>query len=237
MGISVLFQVNATLIRYTAGVLDIQRALNTSEMYLDRANAFDGTVNMSDVSELQDLIYEYNSSIGRIVNSANASFNMLNAIQVGVINVWQELEALESQVRQYTAQLAEAENETAGLSQELEYTQSTYNLLRVDLTNLDSRANQLEAETNSLFTLLLNTSAEVRSSNGIVKMLQSNVSERLEQAAVSNDLAGQLNQTVTTTFEAVLHANLRALQLLVSTYSYDKKFSLTAVPDRINLKV
>ena len=211
---------NATLIRYTAGVLDIQSALNTSEMYLDRANAFDGTVNMSDVSELQDLIYEYNSSIGVIVNSANTSFNMLNAIQVGVINIWQELEELELQVKQYTAQLAEAENETARLNQELVNIQSRYNLLRVNLSYFDSRANQLEAEINTLFTFLLNTSAEVQSSNGMVRTLQDNVGERLEQAAVSNILARQLNQTVTTAFEAVLNANLRALQLLVNNNCY-----------------
>ena len=207
---------NATLNRYIIGVLDIQRALNRTEMYLDRANAFDGTVNMSDVTELQNLIYAYNSSIGVIVGNANASFDMLSAIQVGIISVWQELDNLQSQVQQYITQLAEAENETAGLDQELAEIQSTYYLLRTNLSYLDSRANQLQAEINTLTTLLLNISAELQSSYDRVVALRNDVNERLNQTIVSSDLARQLNQTVRDALEAVENANSRAQQLLVS---------------------
>lgn len=184
-------------------------------MHLDRAFEFDGSVNMSDVTMLQDLIYAYNSSIGVMVADVNASFEVLSIVQGEIYIVWEELDNLELFVQQLVANVSAQEQEAAAVGAEFRRIKTMYSLFRTNLTYLDIRANQLIDELSMLSRGVMNMSVQTQSNNNSVSSLKTDIQEKLAQANISLELAKQLNFTVTTAYSAVREANERIQQLLV----------------------
>lgn len=187
-------------------------------MHLDRAFEFDGSVNMSDVTMLQDLIYAYNSSIGVMVADVNASFEVLSIVQGEIYIVWEELDNLELFVQQLVANVSAQEQEAAAVGAEFRRIKTMYSLFRTNLTYLDIRANQLIDELSMLSRGVMNMSVQTQSNNNSVSSLKTDIQEKLAQANISLELAKQLNFTVTTAYSAVREANERIQQLLVCCF-------------------
>ena len=198
-------------------IIDIQRALDISKIDLDRANQFDGTVNMSDVNELQEMIHEYNASIYLIIASANDSFDMLVTVRGEIVIAWEDLNNLENIVQQLVLNASVSELEAENIESDLIEVQTTYNLMRMNLSSLDTRANQLIDQLTSLSTTVNDITFDLRSNNELVSSLANDVEMKLDQINLSLVLSTQLNRTVRSAFSAVMDANERARELLVHT--------------------
>ncbi len=198
-------------------IIDIQRALDISKIDLDRANQFDGTVNMSDVNELQEMIHEYNASIYLIIASANDSFDMLVTVRGEIVIAWEDLNNLENIVQQLVLNVSVSELEAENIESDLIEVQTTYNLLRMNLSSLDTRANQRIDQLTSLSITVNDITFDLRSNNELVSSLANDVEMKLDQINLSLVLSTQLNRTVRSAFSAVMDANERARELLVHT--------------------
>ncbi len=196
-------------------IIDIQTALNMSEINLDRANEFDGTVNMSDVTELQELIHDYNASIHLIIATANDSFDMLVTVRGEIVITWEDLKNFEIIVQQLVLNVNVLELEAENIEADLMEVQTTYNLLRMNLTHLDTRANQLINKLTSLSITVNAVTFDLRSKNDRVSSLATHVEMKLDQINLSLVLSSQLNRTVRSAFSAVMDANEKARELLV----------------------
>lgn len=196
-------------------IIDIQTALNTSEMNLDIANDFDGTVNMSDVTELQEVIDDYNASIAVIFASADSSFIMLTAIQGNIITMWENLNTLEQAGQQLVVNVSALEQEKEEIDAELMDIQRTYNILRMNLSYLDTGANQLVRQLSALSMTVIDTTSELLSTTDRVSSLVNDVETKFKQVNTSQVLSMHLTQTVRSAFNSVMEANERARELLV----------------------
>ncbi len=184
-------------------------------MNLDIANDFDGTVNMSDVTELQEIINQYNASIARIIASADNSFNSLTIIQTNISNIWENLNTLQQSGQQLVVNISTLEQKEEDTDGSVMDIQTMYTILRTNLSYLDTKANKLIYQLSTLSVTVINATSDLVSTTDKVLFVANDVQTKLRQVNASLILSVHLNQTVRSAFRSVLEANDRAKGLLV----------------------
>ncbi len=196
-------------------VSNIQAALSTSEMNLNIANDFDGTVNMSDISELEELINNYNASIAVTIALANSSFQTLTTIQDNINIILDNLTTLEQVGQVLVLNISALEQKIEENDVNVMNIQAIYNALRMNLSYLDTKANQLMYQLSALSIVVINTTSDLLSTTDRISLLAENVETKGQQVATNLVLSTNLNQTVRNAFNSVMDANERAQALLV----------------------
>lgn len=212
-------QLNSSLDDYTNRILSIQQALDEAEIRLMLANEFDGTVNMSDILDIQFLINRYNLSIFMIIEETNITLDMLKQVQVNVYSAWSDLNDIDLLVQMLLNNLTENEEMVSEVNNRLmEIVQSNYLPLRANISYLDSQANTLANRLSDLSQSLVDVSISLQASNSSVSDLSEVIDRREAQAEIALDLARVLNETVRSAHVAVVEANKTAHMLLVSVH-------------------
>ena len=220
-------QLNSSLDDYTNRVQSIKQALDEAETNLMIANEFDGTVNMSDIIDIQFLINRYNLSIFMIIEETNITLDMLRQVQLNVYTAWNDLNDIDLLVEMLLSNLTENEDDVSEVDNHLmELVQSNYLPLRANLSYLDSQANTLANRLGDLSQSLGNASISLQVSNSSVSDLSEGIKRRAVEVELALDLARVLNETVRSAHDTALEANQTAHMLLVSTPTQVEKHNV-----------
>ena len=220
-------QLNSSLDDYTNRVQSIKQALDEAETNLMIANEFDGTVNMSDIIDIQFLINRYNLSIFMIIEETNITLDILRQVQLNVYIAWSDLNDIDLLVEMLLSNLTENEDVVSEVDNRLmELVQSNYLPLRANLSYLDSQANTLANRLSDLSQSLGNASISLQASNNSVSDLSEEIERREVEVELALDLARVLNGTVRSAHDTALEANQTAHMLLVRTPTQVEKHNV-----------
>lgn len=177
-------------------ISDIEQRLNTTEQMLARTGAFDGTVNQSSVDELLSEIMLYNDSIVDLVTSAQRLLEELMEDQEEANRAWEEIEQLNMSVQALLANASSAQEDVDRAEMLENQFSAEREALRLNLTNLSVKANDLHYQLALLNASASNSSRSTTAAYVSVQELSSDLQELREQADTVINLAHQLNSSI-----------------------------------------
>lgn len=211
---------NASLNRYSEQVEDIENELADARRMLDRAIAFDGTVNMTTVNELLSELLALNSTIAGDYMRANETFKLLRQDHEIIKVTWMELNTLNESAQELLVNLTDARANTDEAAMLLADFNDRYYLLKRNLTLLAVRLDMLRRRFLTVEERVSNASVPLDNAEADFNHLVMEVDERLKEENKTLATAVQLNITVNST-EATAQMTLeRVNELLVSLHLY-----------------
>jgi len=197
------------------GVAGIGEALDLSDFQLSRAEGFDGTVNMSDVTQLQDIVSSFNDTImNEILPGAESAFQRLEELAIDVGVAWSRLNNLTERAQELLNSLPSLATDLNVTEGGLTRIKSRYNALRQELSQLDYQANTLSAQLRGVARLLSNSTTSLTMGSESLSSIRAGIYARLSGLELGR--AEELNTTVTRVMDVAVQANTRAQQLMSS---------------------
>lgn len=129
---------------FSGRIQRIEQDLDRTQRDLDIANAFDGTINMTDVMVLGTRLQLLNYTINLISMEANRSIAQLRLDEQAAILAWGEINSLDAQAQALLTTLNNEEENITAIVILVDTLNQTYRRLRRNLTILDMQTNRLE---------------------------------------------------------------------------------------------
>ena len=217
---NIKFQLNASINHYSGQVEDIENELADARRMLDRAIAFDGTVNMTTVKELLSELLALNSTIAGDYMRANKTFKLLQQDHKMIKDTWMELNSLNESAQELLVNLTVARANTDKATILLADFNDRYYLLKRNLTLLAVHFDMLRRQFLTVHERVSNASVLLGDAEADFDHLVMEVDVRLEEENRTLEMAVQLNITVNST-EATARVMLERInKLLVSLHLY-----------------
>lgn len=216
-------QLNASLVVLTEAVTRIQQQLDLATVMINRANAFNGTVNGTSARDIRQQVLMYNTTVGEYAANAHVQLNALHEDQVQAYNAWMQAENLNMTAKLALINLSHSINNTELAASIVDQFQDGFLALMSNLTRLDMDAKTLSGSLQTLSESVMNASGEVQFANTSVLDLLAEIEERKVEADLARDLARQLNDSVEAAWAAAQESMDSASELLVRMqylYSY-----------------
>lgn len=211
---------NATLNHYSEQVEDIENELADARRMLDRAIAFDGTVNMTTVNELLSELLALNSTITGDHMRANKTFKLLRQDHEMIKVTWTELNSLNESAQELLVNLTVARANTDEAAMLLADFNNRYYLLKRNLTLLAVHFDMLRRRFLTVDERVSNASVLLGNAEADFDHLVTEVGVRLNEENKTLEMAVQLNITLNST-EATAQMTLeRVNKLMVSLHLY-----------------
>ena len=209
------FQMNITITTYFNQIEEIEQELVDAQRMLDRAIAFDGTVNMTTVNELLSDLLAVNSSLAAEYFRANRNVTLLLRDAEMINDTWTELNMLNETVQELIENLTIGRMNTEEARDLLQNFNETHDSLRRNITLLAVRFDMLQRQFLSINATAANISVYLDNAEVQCDELETAIDTKLEEANETLGLAVQLNSTINST-QAVVQMTLDSVnQLLV----------------------
>ena len=193
----------------------IQRDLDEAQRILDIASRFDGTVNMTDVMELERRLRSVNMTLTQITLQANQSFAQFLVDQDTINMNWSAIETLNVTAMGLLMNFTEAADTLEPIRVIINDINSTYMQLRENLTRLDMQANALTGRYVRLTGRVSSASSSIRSASSNLSSLSSEVQMRQNAVDSLLSLVQALNVSIQTLEMVVQEAETGARTLMV----------------------
>ena len=197
---------------------DIEHELADARRMLDRAIAFDGTVNMTTVDELLSEILALNSTIAGDYLRANRTFKYLRRDHEMIKDTWTELNSLNESVQELLVNLTVARANTDEAEMLLKAFNESYYLSKRNLTLLAVRFDMLRRQFLTVDERGSNASMLLDNAEADFDHLVMEVDVRLEEENKALETAVELNVTVNSTKATAQMTLERVDRLLVSLH-------------------
>lgn len=193
----------------------IQKNLDEAQRILDIAYQFDGTVNMTDVMELERRLRSVKMTIAQITLQANQSFAQFLVDQDTINMNWSIIETLNITAMGILMNFTEEEATREPIQVMINNINTTYMQLWDNLTRLDMQANALTGQFFRLTNRVTNASSSIHSASTNLSAFSSEV--HLRQNAVDSflSLVQALNVSIQTLEMVVEEAESGARILMV----------------------
>ena len=166
-------------------------------MMLSESFAFDGSFNMTLVTDLRMELLLHNITIATHAANTNMSLTLLTQAESTILLLWSDLSALNMSIENVLLDLTEEEANVYSALSTLEDYQNVYDSLRSNLSSLDVHANSVNAQINILNEVIANASQDAYTLNERVLELNSEVTGRQQEAMAALNVARQINDSVT----------------------------------------
>ena len=187
---------NSTINDMAELISEIEQRLNTTEQMLARTGAFDGTVNQSSLDELLDEIMLYNDTIVDLATSAERLLEELMKDQEEASRAWEEIEQLNTSVQVLLANASSAQDDVDRAGRLEDQFSAEHEALRLNLTNLSVKANDLQYQLALLNASASNSSRSTTAAYVSVQELSSDLQELRAQADTVINLTHHLNSSI-----------------------------------------
>lgn len=194
----------------------IDSELVAAQRMLDDAIAFDGTVNMTSVTELASQLSAVNSTISQQYYTANRTIALILEEQQMITDSWNKLNILEELAQELLVNLTLAQNDTEEATMIVQIFNSTYTLLRGNLSSLSARYDVLNSQLLLINQMASNVSTTLDNTEVNFNLLVTDVNTSIAEASLALLKAIQLNNTINETQIAIQMAQNNAHGLLVS---------------------
>ena len=187
---------------------------------LDNAIAFDGTVNMTSVTELTSQLSIVNSTIAREYYTANRTVALLLEEQQMITDIWEELNMLNALAQELFINLTLARNSTEEAEILVQRFNETYTLLRRNLSSLAVRYDMLSSQLLVINQIASNASMSLDNAEVDFDSLVTEVNTSIAAANSALLKAIQLNSTINATQAAAQMTLENVDRLMVSFLAY-----------------
>ena len=140
----IISQLNMTVGMFYERTEIIRVDLNEAVRLLNISNAFDGTLNMTDVIALEMRLNQLNNTIFSLSLDANNSITQLRADQILALEAWNTLNRLNMTSQDLLENLQEEEMNASLVLGFVDRLNRTFRVLRRNLTRLDMLSNRIE---------------------------------------------------------------------------------------------
>ena len=209
---------NGSLTAFTQRTLDIEEDLDEVDVTLNQLSLFDGSVNMTDIMDLERQLLRLNTTVASLSLAANQSLAQLLRDQARIHTAWAELERLDSEAGRILANLTEGEAMVPNIKGLVEDANVTYQMLRRNLTDLDVRADRLARQLDVLAGRDRNLSEGIDAVNMSLASFSVEVGERRVEIENLLALARNLTDSVLSLEQAAEEAETSASNLVVRNY-------------------
>lgn len=208
-------QLNTSLAAFTQQTLNIEEDLEEVERTLDQLNEYDGSVNMTDVMDLEQHLLALNTSVAMLSLVANQSLARLLEDQERIYAAWDDIQMLDSDLEGILVNFTEGEATVEPIEALISSANETYRMLRQNLTILDVQADRLARQLNGLVARADNASVEAALLDDNFAAFSEEVEWRRMEVVDLLALAQVLNDSVLSLELAAAEAQTSASNLMV----------------------
>lgn len=210
-----IIQLNISLVSFAERTNEIDMDLNEVNRTLNQLDQFDGSVNMTDVMQVERELLALNSTVASLSRIANQSLAQLSRDLVTINTSWNAIEMLNLEAREILANLTEGESMLEPILTLIDSVNVTHMELRRNLTDLDMRADRLASQLATLAERAGNVSSGSSLVNRSLVGLLEDVQRRGVEVANLFVLVQALNRSVLSLEMAASEAESRVNNLVV----------------------
>lgn len=208
-------QLNISLVSFAERTNEIDLDLNEVNRTLNQLDQFDGSVNMTDVMQVERELLALNSTVASLSRIANQSLAQLSRDLETINTSWNAIEMLNLEAREILANLTEGESMLEPILTLIDSVNVTHMELRRNLTDLDMRADRLASQLATLAERAGNVSSGSSLVNRSLVGLLEDVQRRGVEVANLFVLVQALNRSVLSLEMAASEAESRVNNLVV----------------------